>query len=297
MSSSYSIGEYVPVDITKDTWAVFKRNSYFFLQTPPLGEVDMYWWWGARDTSRPLGGPRRGDFVVDSYDVAYVTVSYGSSGYLEPTTSPPWFPGADLAPSYTEEVPYGGKIDGYDVAVVFTAAGWPFNIIALTGITTSMTAVGRGYCVNITIIAENQWGPSMQFDMYVYADGNIIKTFENVNLLEFGNPTILTFTWNTTDTTKGNYTISAYVPAIQGETATTDNYATSGLISVTIPGDVDGNSQVDIYDVTAICVCYNSKIGPPPDPLYYPNCDLDSNGVIDIFDVTTACITYGQKDP
>lgn len=134
--TSYSIGEWIPVTITKDTWAVFKRNDYFFLDTPPLGEIDWYWWWDvdeygnphpARDTTRPLGGPRIGAFVVDIYDVTYATVSYDSKGYLEPTVIPPWFPGADLAPSYTVDVPYGGWIDIYDVTTILVSYGQAFG--------------------------------------------------------------------------------------------------------------------------------------------------------------------------
>jgi hypothetical protein len=126
-SISYSIGEYIMTQVTTD-WTVFKRNNYFFLQTPPLGEVDMYWWWGARDTSRPLGGPRMGKMTVDIYDVTFSTVAYGSSGYMEPTTSPPWFPGADLAPTYTPDVPFGGLIDIYDVSTILVSYGTDWGI-------------------------------------------------------------------------------------------------------------------------------------------------------------------------
>lgn len=120
-TTSYSIGEWIPTDITKDTWAVFKRNAYYWMETPPLGEIDWFWYWGSRDTSRPLGGPRKGSYTVDIYDVVYATGCYGSTGYgngLGPSTDPPWFPGADLAPSYTAQVPYGGEIDIYDVTSI-----------------------------------------------------------------------------------------------------------------------------------------------------------------------------------
>jgi hypothetical protein len=101
------------------------------LSNLPLDEVDWYWWWGERDSSRPapqhLEGPRTGCFIVDIYDVTYSTVSYGSTGYLEPTTLPPWFPGADLASSYTPTVPYGGEIDIYDVSTILISYGQEFG--------------------------------------------------------------------------------------------------------------------------------------------------------------------------
>jgi hypothetical protein len=60
-------------------------------------------------------------------------------------------------------------------------------------------------------------------------------------------------------------------------------------------GDVNCDSQVDIYDVTAVCVAYNSK---PGDPNWYPPADIgEPYGIIDIYDVTAVCINYGKKWP
>jgi hypothetical protein len=66
-------------------------------------------------------------------------------------------------------------------------------------------------------------------------------------------------------------------------------------VLVTIPGDVVAPYfEVDVFDVTAINICYDQKIG---DPLYQPDYDTNSEGIIDIYDVTTVNVTYGQKDP
>jgi hypothetical protein len=117
----FSCGQYV----AENSPASLRRNDFFFLETPPLGEVDFYWWWGARDTTRPLGGPRTGLFVVDIYDVTYSTVAYGSTTpqAFGPAIGPPWFPGADLACSYTAERPCGGEIDIYDVSTILVSYG------------------------------------------------------------------------------------------------------------------------------------------------------------------------------
>jgi ABC-type transport system substrate-binding protein len=413
-STSYSIGEYVPVDITKDTWAVFKRNDYFFITTPPLGEIDWHWYWGVRNTTRPLGGPRTGEFAVDTYDLNYVVSSYGSTGYgngYGPSTDPPWFPGADLAPSYMGEAPYGGKIDFYDLMIVSAAIAVPtpkgenvtvsplngvdltFDNVTVAGSTTliknatgpelpsgfelfgeyydiqttahysgqievkiayddagmtqvaeealrlrewnttewidittyadtvnnviygmaphlsmfgvttveplsmfgvtvadslcSKTVVGEGYNLIMNVTIRNQGDYAKTFDLFAYAIGAlsfVVIGKETISNLLPHSEVIVTFAWNTSGCFKGIYIISA-------------NDQPLGSANVTIPGDVDGTFEVDIYDVTAICVCYDSKLGPPRDPLYYPNCDLDGNGIVDIFDVTTACITYGQKYP
>jgi hypothetical protein len=72
------------------------------------------------------------------------------------------------------------------------------------------------------------------------------------------------------------------------------NNLTDGWIVITILGDVDGDFDVDIYDIVSICVGYGSKKG---DPKYAPNYDIDCDGDIDIYDVVTACTNYGKKYP
>jgi parallel beta-helix repeat protein len=155
--------------------------------------------------------------------------------------------------------------------------------IAVVDSACSKTVIGQGYDLTINVTVRNQGASTQTFDLFIYADAAIIRT-QTISNLPPSEQVAVAFAWNTSGSAKGIHVISV------------SNQLVS-LVTVTIPGDVDGTFEVDIYDVTAICVCYNSKIGPPPDPLYYPNCDLDGNGVIDIFDVVTACITYGQKYP
>jgi parallel beta-helix repeat protein len=170
----------------------------------------------------------------------------------------------------------------------------PFSTddIGITSVTTSKTVIGQGSTLHINVKILNYGLNDETFTITVRANVLIIAT-PTITLTKRNSITIA-FAWNTTGFVKGNYTIWAYAWPVPGETDTTDNTLVYGTVKVTIPGDVDGNFLVDIYDVTAICICYDSKIGQP---LYNPNCDLDGNGIIDIFDVTTACITYGQKYP
>ena len=165
--------------------------------------------------------------------------------------------------------------------------------IALTNVEPSKTVLAQDCSMFINVTAANRGDYTETFNVTVYANTTEIDTFTNITLTS-GNSATLTFTWNTSSVALGNYIISAYAWPLQNETNIINNNCTGDWIIVSIPGDVDGNFEVDIYDVTAICVCYDSKIG---EPMYYPNCDVDGNGIIDIFDATTACITYGQKYP
>jgi hypothetical protein len=164
--------------------------------------------------------------------------------------------------------------------------------VAIKAVSASKTVIGQNEICAINVTAKNQGGYSETFTIKVYANQTVIKT--QTVTLSVGNSTTVTFAWDTTGVAKGSYTLSAYANPVQGETNTTNNQLTYGTLVVTILGDVDGNFEVDIYDITFICECYDSKKGTPP---YYPNCDIDGNDMIDIFDVTTACITYGQKYP
>lgn len=60
-------------------------------------------------------------------------------------------------------------------------------------------------------------------------------------------------------------------------------------------GDINCDCEVDIYDVTIVCIAYDSRPGYPN---WYPPADIaEPYGIIDIYDVTTVCINYAKKWP
>jgi hypothetical protein len=165
--------------------------------------------------------------------------------------------------------------------------------IGITNITTSKTVVGQGYSLNITIRILNYGINAETFNLTVYVNTTAIQT--QTIILKTRNSTIITFTWNTTGFAKGNCTIWAYAEPVEGETNTNDNTLIDGNVIVTIPGDVDGDFDVDIYDIVKMCAIYGSKKG---EPQYDPNCDIaEPYDIINIYDVVTACIHYGEKWP
>ncbi len=83
--------------------ATYKRNPYYWMDTPPLGEVDFLWNYVAGPK------PRAGYFDVDIYDVVLAAGAYGASATGVP--SPKYIAGADLAP-------VGGLINIYDVVTL-----------------------------------------------------------------------------------------------------------------------------------------------------------------------------------
>jgi len=106
----------------------------------------------------------------------------------------------------------------------------------------------------------------------------------------------LTFAWNTTGFDYGNYTIWAYAWPVQNETNTADNTFVDGFMMVTIPGDVNGDSTVNIFDAVRLAGHYNEHV-PWPHPQIDPNIDINNDGFIDIFDAIILANHYNQHYP
>jgi len=148
--------------------------------------------------------------------------------------------------------------------------------------------VGQGYPANIQVEIANEGTWEETFNITCYANGSLAdKTLVTLNAL---NTTTTTLRWNTTGWVKGNYSISSTITICEGETDTTDNSMLGGNVLVTTPGDVDGDFDVDIFDIVYIIGSYGSSQG---DPEYDAVSDLDGDGDVDIFDIVIAAGNYG----
>jgi hypothetical protein len=119
------------------------------------------------------------------------------------------------------------------------------------------------------------------------------KLIENQRIvtLPSGNSSIITFRWNTTGVVEGNYTISAYAWPVPGETDMVDNTSIDGVIYVGIPGDINGDGIVDIYDAIKLAGAINSKLY---DPIWNANADINSDANVDIYDAIILAGNYGK---
>jgi hypothetical protein len=94
-------GQYYCTAFNINTAATFKRNPFYYMVTPPLGEIDF--------VKKPDG-----NYKVDIFDLALAGGAFGSQGTGVPSSN--WFAGADLAPN-------GGVVDIYDEVTV-TGVNW-----------------------------------------------------------------------------------------------------------------------------------------------------------------------------
>jgi len=164
--------------------------------------------------------------------------------------------------------------------------------IAVINLTISKTIVGQTYVAYINVTVENQGDFSESFNVSVFANSTLLIGSNEV-ILQNGSSTLKTITWDTSSFNLGNYEVSAYVEPIPGEVDIEDNSLIGPLVTVSIPGDMDRDFDVDIFDIIRLCrpPCWIPEGCPPPPP----ELDIDSDGDLDIFDIVIACMHYGEK--
>jgi len=156
----------------------------------------------------------------------------------------------------------------------------------------SKTIVADGYnttlTINVTLINYGEQAETFNFTFQIPA-----TTYEQMLTLSSRNSTTLTFTWNTTGSAKGNYTVEANVMLIPGETYTADNTNVKWVV-VTIAGDVTSASgepdgKVDMRDIGAICSNFGNI---PSSPDWDPNMDVNDDDIVNMRDIGIACNNF-----
>jgi parallel beta-helix repeat protein len=166
------------------------------------------------------------------------------------------------------------------------------NNNAIMDVAPLKTVVGQGYSAN-TNVTVYCGVPAEPMNITLYANQTIIGTLTNVTLA-CGNCTTITFPWNTTGFAKGNYTMCACAWPVPGETDTSDNNFTMYAVKITIPGDINGDFTVDIYDALTLAGAYNSK---PNSPNWNLNADINGDNMVDIYDAIILAGNFNKRVP
>jgi len=106
--------------------------------------------------------------------------------------------------------------------------------------------------------------------------------------------TNLTFTWNTAGIPYGHYVISGSASAVASEGDLTDNSLSDGVVTVTMPGDVNFDRIVNVLDVGVVSAHWYP--GPPLGALGYDEfVDINKDGSIDLIDVGLISAHYSES--
>jgi parallel beta-helix repeat protein len=167
---------------------------------------------------------------------------------------------------------------------------WTPNDVAVEVVTLSRNVVGQGYNMHANVTVTNQGLYTEAFCITLYVNTTAIETREV--LLSSGNSTILTFMWNTSGFVHGDYVPWVYAEPVPDEVYMADNTYAASAVTVTFPGDVDGDRDVDILDMVSIAGKYGKYI-PAVWPL--PPQDVDGDCDVDIFDIVIAAGNYGES--
>ncbi|MDH5788646.1 MAG: right-handed parallel beta-helix repeat-containing protein, partial [Candidatus Bathyarchaeota archaeon] len=168
---------------------------------------------------------------------------------------------------------------------------WAPPDIAVLNVTPSKTVIAHGFDLKTNMTVANQGNKIEGFNVTLYANETTVQTYYIT--LTSGNSAIISFVWDTSEFSKGNYTILAYSASIEGESNIANNVLNC-TVYVGIPGDVDGNGLVEVKDLLAIALAYGSY---PGHPKYEANLDVDCNEFIEVKDILKAALNYGQHYP
>lgn len=167
---------------------------------------------------------------------------------------------------------------------------WTPPDIAVTDLAISETEIKQGNTAALNATFENRGNKIEAFDLTIYANSTAIRS-EQV-MLAMSNCT-LSFEWNTTSLTPGNYIISAYVQPLPEEVETSNNNDTyESLIHLFGLGDINNDGTVNMKDVMIAILAFNSF---PDTARWNPNADIDSNGHIDMRDILLIVLHFNNR--
>ena len=153
--------------------------------------------------------------------------------------------------------------------------------VAIISVTPSTTKTYPERIVNITVTAKNEGTAVESFSVTTYYNFMTIGTQPVTNLLPNEEITLI-FSWNTTNLTPSNYTLSAQASVVPGETETTDNNYSDGWVVVTIAGDVNSDGTVTAPDIIKVG---DALFAQPGDSNYNPMADVNGDGKIGAPDI------------
>jgi len=119
--------------------------------------------------------------------------------------------------------------------------------VAITAVNASTYHANVGDNIAITVTAANVGDFPETFNVTLYADTLKIGTRSSLHL-EPNSSAILSFNWNTSGLTAGNYSLWAFADYVEGETNTANNLFVDGTVTLVNP------SVYYVHDVAVIAI-------------------------------------------
>ncbi len=167
----------------------------------------------------------------------------------------------------------------------------PIHDITVTDIALSKTVVGQGYSTYVNVTSANQGDCPETFNVTAYVNATIIGS-KNV-MLSAGNTAKLTFIWDTTGFSYGNYTLSVVADSVSGETNVSDNTRIAGMVHVGVPGDVTGDHYGGIDDIFQIATHFGQE---PWHPFWNAIYDIAGDNYVGVDDIFIAASHFGEQE-
>lgn len=286
---TYAAGLKSHEQIANSFFTSFDSNNDSYLDALHIG-LDLY------TTGEPISITAYSSLIdpqgtmVDQCNNTWIINSAGSSGdiYL-------------YMPSDGEEGLYDVEVSVYDEYGVFEDDIYMPQIAFLPeemqhdlsayGVSIVRSLVGQGYPTWITVTIGNQGHYYESANVTTYANGTLVDTTQQG--IPAGSNITFTVQWDTTGQSLGNYTITSFIEPVDGENNTIDNnFQYNENVCVTLPGDVDADQDIDIFDIVKIAETYGTIGG---EPRFEINYDINGDGKIDIFDIVIATSNYGMS--
>jgi hypothetical protein len=157
-------------------------------------------------------------------------------------------------------------------------------------ISSTKIIVGEGFSSEVTLVLENQGNKIEELNATFYA--NDTGFGNQIFMLRGDNYTTYSMDWFLGSLVKGNYSLSVRIEPLQGETDLKDNSMNSNWVFISIPGDLDGDKTVNIYDAILLAGCFNVS---PYSSHWNPNRDINNDGIVDIYNVLILAGNYGKS--
>jgi len=155
--------------------------------------------------------------------------------------------------------------------------------------------------INVTVVNEGEVMETFTLTLYADNDTTVIgdeyEIGTHVISLLPGENQIITFLWDTTNVSPCKlYLITATVSIVPHETDIADNNMTSSIaIKVRLLGDVNGDGEINLYDVAMAAFAFGGMPGHPRWLPYGPYADITNDNYVNIIDLTVIAKNFGKS--